>query len=147
MTQESSLANALAHCEEEKVKQLVQEKIDAGVPGTDILAECNQGMVELGNRFSRDECFIPDLMVGGKTSLDFKRKFHSCYASRKFNLSYTYSHEDILARYGSVILQVESVPGVFSSALGDIGYLFRTETTDELHEIARFIHQTEDLSD
>ncbi len=65
MTQDSSLANALAHCEEETVKQLVQEKIDAGVPGAEILAECNQGMVELGNRFSRDECFIPDLMFGG----------------------------------------------------------------------------------
>ena len=65
MTQDSSLADALAHCQEDKVKQLVQEKIDAGVPGTEILAECNQGMVELGNRFSRDECFIPDLMFGG----------------------------------------------------------------------------------
>jgi methylmalonyl-CoA mutase cobalamin-binding domain/chain len=65
MTQDSSLADALANCQEDKVKQLVQEKIDAGVPGTEILAECNQGMVELGNRFSRDECFIPDLMFGG----------------------------------------------------------------------------------
>ena len=65
MTQDSSLADALAHCQEDKVKQLVQEKIDAGVPGTEILVECNQGMVELGKRFSRDECYIPDLMFGG----------------------------------------------------------------------------------
>jgi len=65
MTQDSSLADALAHCQEDKVTQLVQEKIDAGVPATEILAECNRGMVELGNRFSRDECFIPDLMFGG----------------------------------------------------------------------------------
>ena len=65
MTQDSSLADALAHCQEDKVKQLVRERIEAGVPGSEILTECNQGMVELGNRFSRDECFIPDLMFGG----------------------------------------------------------------------------------
>lgn len=65
MTEDISLADALAQCQEDKVKQLVQEKIDAGVPATEILAQCNQGMVELGNRFGRDECFIPDLMFGG----------------------------------------------------------------------------------
>lgn len=65
MTEDISLADALSQCQEDKVKQLVQEKIDAGVPATKILAQCNQGMVELGNRFGRDECFIPDLMIGG----------------------------------------------------------------------------------
>ena len=65
MTQENSLAEALALCQEDRVKTLVREKIEAGVPATEILAECNQGMIELGNRFSRDECYIPDLMYGG----------------------------------------------------------------------------------
>jgi hypothetical protein len=39
---------------------------------------------------------------------------------------------------------VQSVPGVFSSALGDIGYIFRSKSLDEILEIVRFIHQTED---
>ena len=33
--------------------------------GLQIVAECNRGMVELGNRFSRSDCFLPDLMFGG----------------------------------------------------------------------------------
>ena len=65
MTQQQSLAEAIASCQEDKVKQLVKEKIEAQVPAAEIVAECNQGMIELGNRFGREECFLPDLMFGG----------------------------------------------------------------------------------
>jgi 5-methyltetrahydrofolate--homocysteine methyltransferase len=65
MTLDSNLAEAVAQCQEDKVKALVQEKLDAGVPPAEILAECNRGMIELGNRFGREECFLPDLMFGG----------------------------------------------------------------------------------
>ncbi len=65
MTQEENLAEAIARCEEEKVKRLVRQKLDAGVPADDVLAECNRGMIELGARFNREECFLPDLMFGG----------------------------------------------------------------------------------
>jgi 5-methyltetrahydrofolate--homocysteine methyltransferase len=65
MTQESSLAEAIAACQEDRVQALVREKLAAGVPADDILAECNRGMIELGNRFNREECFLPDLMFGG----------------------------------------------------------------------------------
>jgi len=65
MTQENSLATAIAECQEELVQTLVRERLAAGVSANDILAECNRGMIELGNRFSREECFLPDLMFGG----------------------------------------------------------------------------------
>jgi hypothetical protein len=44
----------------------------------------------------------------------------------------------------SVLPESESVPGVFSSALGDIGYIFRSKSLDQIMEIGRFIHQTQD---
>ena len=65
MTFEDSLVAAIAQVEEDKVMALVRGKLDAGVPAAEILAECNQGMVELGERFARQECYIPDLMFGG----------------------------------------------------------------------------------
>ena len=80
------------------------------------------------------------LLVDGKMDLDYTRKYHCCYASRKNNLSYRHSHEEILERYGAQIVQVASVPGVFSSALGDIGYIFRSPDMDEIDAIVRFIH-------
>lgn len=48
----------------------------------------------------------------------------------------------ILSRYGHLLLQVESVPGVFSGALGDMGYIFRSPGLDQVMEVVRFIHET-----
>lgn len=86
-----------------------------------------------------------ELLVHNRTAINYTRDYHCCYASRKFNLRYAHSHEDILARYGTLMVQIESVPGVFSSALGDIGYIFRSQSLDEMLEIVRFIHQTDNL--
>jgi len=83
-----------------------------------------------------------ELLVRNRTALNYRRDYHCCYASRKFNRSYAHSHEDILVRYGDFMVQIESVPGVFSSALGDIGYIFRSESLDQILEITAFIHQT-----
>jgi len=74
MSSVPNLAEALAHCQEAVAKQLVEEKIAAGMPADEILAECNQGMIKLGERFSRDECFIPDLMFGGMIMKDISAR-------------------------------------------------------------------------
>ena len=87
-----------------------------------------------------------ELLVHNRTDIAYKRAHHCCYASRKFNRSYVNSHEEVLARLGDAMLQVESVPGVFASALGDIGYIFRSEKMEEIEEIVRFIHETEKKS-
>lgn len=82
MNAASNLVEALAHCREAEAKQLVEEKIAAGVPAEDILAECNQGMIELGQRFSRDECFIPDLMFGGMIMKEITSRLSSMLQHR-----------------------------------------------------------------
>jgi len=83
-----------------------------------------------------------ELLVHQHTRLSYERRYHCCYASRKHRYAYAHTHNDVIARYGHLILQVESVPGVFSSALGDIGYIFRSEDLDRMFEVVRFIHQT-----
>ena len=65
MSQPGSLFEAVAAARENEVMALVRGQIAAGVPAADILAECNRGMVELGNRFAAGECFLPDLMFAG----------------------------------------------------------------------------------
>lgn len=84
-----------------------------------------------------------ELLVHPRAQLNYRRDYHCCYASRKDNLRYAHGHEEILLRYGRFMVQIEKVPGVFSSALGDIGYIFRSENLDQILEIVRFIHQTE----
>lgn len=65
MNQPDSLFEAVAGARETEVMDLVRERIDAGLPAADILAECNRGMVELGNRFATGDCYLPDLMFAG----------------------------------------------------------------------------------
>lgn len=65
MTTENDLAEAVATCQPERVTALIQAQLDAGVAPSEVLAQCNRGMVELGTRFEKGECFIPDLMFGG----------------------------------------------------------------------------------
>ncbi len=65
MTQDTKLAEAIANCQEDEVMTLVREKLAAGVSANDVLGDCNRGMIELGNRFGREEAFLPDLMFGG----------------------------------------------------------------------------------
>jgi len=65
MTQQSDLADAVARVQEAEVKAIVSQRLAAGASAEDILAECNRGMIELGNRFSDGTCFLPELMFGG----------------------------------------------------------------------------------
>ena len=84
------------------------------------------------------------LLVHGQLRLDYTRKYHCTYASRKNGIHYKYSHAEILARFGAEIVKLASVPGVFSSALGDMGYIFRSQSLARNAEITRFIHATTD---
>jgi hypothetical protein len=83
-----------------------------------------------------------ELLVHGRSDLPFERRYHCCYASRKHDLPYVHSHEEILERYAGELCQVDRVPGVFASALGDLGYIFRTPDPARLREIIDFIHRT-----
>ena len=60
-----TLSSALCDCLEDDVLRMVREKLDAKVPPEEIVAECNVGMVALGENFDRGEAFIPDLMFAG----------------------------------------------------------------------------------
>ncbi|SFR17592.1 cobalamin B12-binding domain-containing protein [Desulfoscipio geothermicus] len=62
----SELAKALTDLEENKVYQLVDEKIKNGVSPLDIIAECNEGMVGVGNLFSSGEYFLSQLIFSAE---------------------------------------------------------------------------------
>jgi len=81
-----------------------------------------------------------DLIVNNHRDVVYERKYHCCYASRKNHLNYRHSHEDILERFSGQMVQTVHVPGVFSSALGDIGYIFRDPDLGIIQEITAYIH-------
>lgn len=84
-----------------------------------------------------------EVMVHGTAAFRFRRKYHCCYAGRKNRYAYRHNHDAVMARYGRLIVQVARVPGVFSSALGDLGYIFRAPDLETIAEAVEFIHATD----
>lgn len=62
----SELAEALVELDEDKVKKLVREKIDAGVAPMSIVDECRKGMDTVGERYKKGDYFLSELIVSGE---------------------------------------------------------------------------------
>jgi len=62
----SDLAQAMSNLKEAEVQALVKRKLQAGVPAAEILAQCREGLAELGRRFQEGEYYIPELVYGGE---------------------------------------------------------------------------------
>jgi len=85
-----------------------------------------------------------ELLCTGATTQAFTRKYHCCYASRKSGYAYEHTHDAVMNRFSADIVSVASVPGVFSAALGDVGYIFRSPDLDRIQAITEFIHAVGD---
>lgn len=83
-----------------------------------------------------------DLLVHDRKTISFDRKYHCCYASRKNGVPYVLADSEISDLYGREMCQTVSVPGVFSSALGERGFIFRTTELSHLQQIITDIHKT-----
>ncbi|MCK4273399.1 MAG: cobalamin-dependent protein [Dehalococcoidales bacterium] len=60
------LCKTLADLKEDEVLAIVQEKLNAGADPMGILADASRAMEIVGNRFSKSEYFIPDLVYSGE---------------------------------------------------------------------------------
>ncbi len=60
------LAKAISECDPEETQKRVEASIARGVPIQEILDALTQGLRELGEKFSRGEAFIPELVFGGE---------------------------------------------------------------------------------
>lgn len=70
----SQLAEALRDLEENKVYQLVEEKIRNGVPAVEIIGELNQGMVAVGDLFAAGTYFLSELIFSGEVLSEVMKK-------------------------------------------------------------------------
>jgi hypothetical protein len=82
------------------------------------------------------------VVVHNHFTADYSRPYHCAYIGRKLNRAYLHPHEEILRRYECCIVHHEPISGVFSTALGDYGYLVRSPELDDIHEMASVIHAT-----
>jgi hypothetical protein len=83
-----------------------------------------------------------ELLVQNKTQFEFSRKAHCCYASRRDGKNYIHSHDEIVNKFHKFIVHHEPIAGVLSVALGNYGYIFRSENQDDILEMTNFIQAT-----
>jgi methylmalonyl-CoA mutase cobalamin-binding domain/chain len=60
----------LVELEDEQLAALVKKELDQGTAPQAILDECQEGLAEIGNRFSEGKMFVSDLMMAGSVFKD-----------------------------------------------------------------------------
>ncbi len=66
----NDIYEALVGLDEKKVKQLVQEGVDSGRPAEEMMDQLQDALVEIGNRFEKEEYYVPDLIYSGSIMKD-----------------------------------------------------------------------------
>lgn len=82
-----------------------------------------------------------NLMMTGQNRFEYQRHYHCCYASRRHGRSYKHTYEEVVNQCGTALKSVVSVPGVFSSALGDVGFIFRYPEEKEIMQMVQYIQE------
>jgi methanogenic corrinoid protein MtbC1 len=60
------LKQALSDLEEEKALKLVQERLESGEDPLVIIADCRDGMADVGKRYEAQEYYVSDLIMAGE---------------------------------------------------------------------------------
>lgn len=73
-----------------------------------------------------------NVLIHNRFSVKYSRPYHCAYIGRKHRIKYTNLHEEVIRALGPAIVYHAPISGVFSSALGDYGYLVRARTVAEI---------------
>jgi len=96
-------------------------------------------MFDFANDIDLDEQWA-NMVVRKKFSAAYSRPYHCGYVGRKLGKSYKYTHKEIMDAYNSLIVHHEPINSVFSAAIGNYGYLARSEDIESIKELAQFVH-------
>ncbi len=70
------------------------------------------------------------------------RTYHVAYVGRKRSKRYARPHEEILRSLRHLICHHEEIHSIFRAAIGDYGYILRSQDLEEVLAAARRIHET-----
>lgn len=70
----------------------------------------------------------------------YERKYHCGYIGRKISKKYLHSHKEVIEKLRPVIVHHSPVSGVFRLAIGDYGYIVRSENLQEIQRAISYVH-------
>lgn len=88
-----------------------------------------------------------NIVVGEPFSQEILRPYFCCYISRKNSKSYVWTREEISERYATSIVSHIDMPDIFSAVMGNYGFVLRTETEEQMHEIISAISALQEGDD
>jgi len=80
-----------------------------------------------------------NMVVNNNAKVTPAGRYFTGYASRKKRKKYKNSHDQILSKYNNKILHYNKIDRIFSRAMGDFAYQFRSKTYNEVKEIIEYI--------
>lgn len=78
----------------------------------------------------------------GRVGGPFRGKYFTAYASRKDHKNYRIDHQAILRQMNGNLVRHSPIEPVFSRAMGNYAYQFRTDTMEEARHMIRMIQET-----
>jgi hypothetical protein len=73
-----------------------------------------------------------DVVTRGTASITTTRPYYCLWSGRKAGKVYAMSHEEVVARFGRLLVHHERVDDVFSAAIGNFGYILRDPSLETL---------------
>jgi biotin carboxylase len=73
-----------------------------------------------------------EVVVGGTASISSTKPWFVLWSGRKPGRPYRLRHEEIVDRFGELLIHVERVDDVFATAMGSFGYILRGPSLDPL---------------
>jgi biotin carboxylase len=82
-----------------------------------------------------------NMVANGRVDGPFTGKYYSAYASRKHRKHYRHDHEAILQAMNGKLVKHAAIEPVFSRAMGNYAYQFRSQSLEEIDQYIRFIQE------
>jgi hypothetical protein len=73
-----------------------------------------------------------EVVVHGTTAVSSEKPWYVMWSGRKPGRPYRLSHDEVVERFGRVLIHVERVDDVFATAMGAFGYVLRDPSLDTL---------------
>jgi len=81
-----------------------------------------------------------NILVNNQFTTDYFRKYHCCYVGRKKKIPYAHPHEQVMAKYRSIMAEHIVMPELFRRAMGDYAYMIRSPELDVIKEATAYMH-------
>jgi hypothetical protein len=80
-----------------------------------------------------------NMVVNGRIDGPFHGKYYTAYASRKNHKNYRHDHETILKELDGRLVKHAAIAPIFSRAMGNYAYQFRSQSKVEVEQMIGFI--------